>query len=210
MGLGAGSTILNQADLVLVLPDAEVALRRSDPIMATLIDRYGRCQIGPELPEPFQTLVHSMIGQQLSVKAARSISQKVVQQLEDELSPKVLLSASEERLRQAGLSRSKCRYLKALSELVESGTLHLEQLSTLSDEKVVEQLIRVPGIGRWTAEMFLIFGLHRPDVFSLGDGGLKRAIQNLYDGAEMIYLGELWRPYRSIASWYLWQSLNNT
>ena len=177
--------------------------------MGNLIAVHDRCDI-PKLPyAPFQTLANSIMGQQLSTKAAHTIRQRVNAAL-GELKPKNILATSDEILRAAGLSRAKTRYIKALASTVESKAIDLTRLPELADEDVTNALTKVPGIGQWTAEMFLIFGLKRADIFSSGDAGLQRAVKTLF--GELNDLSEIytrWRPYRTVACWYLWEHLDN-
>jgi DNA-3-methyladenine glycosylase II len=187
--------------------------------MRGLIDARG--PIEPETdrrgsrPDPFGALARAIVGQQLSTKAARSIWEKLVAALGEEPAPRMIAAASDGDLRAAGLSNAKVAYLRDLSERVESGALDLERLADLSDEDVVADLIAVKGIGRWTAEMFLIFHLGRPDVMSAGDLGIRRAIQIAYELEELPgptdleRIAEPWRPHRTLACLYLWRSLDN-
>lgn len=177
--------------------------------MRILIATHGKCDIG-ELPyAPFQTLANSIMGQQLSTKAAHTIRQRVLSAI-GKLQPGNVLAISDEILRRAGLSRAKARYIKELAASVQNKTIDLALLPDLSDEEVTDAVTKIPGIGRWTAEMFLIFGLKRTDVFSTGDVGLQRAIKSLFGETEDTReLAERWRPYRTVACWYLWEHLDN-
>lgn len=202
------------------LSEGDEHLRGVDPVMRGLIDARG--PIDPETdrrgsrPDPFVALARAIVGQQLSTKAARSIWERVAETLGGEPTPATVNAAETQDLRAAGLSNSKVAYLKALAECVESGELDLERLSDLADEDVIAELIEVKGIGRWTAEMFLIFHLARPDVVSAGDLGIRRAIQLAYGLEELPgptdleRIAEPWRPHRTLACLYLWRSLDNT
>lgn len=180
--------------------------------MAELIDELV------ELPwyhdaDAFQSLATSIVGQQLSTAAANTI-QKRVEALIGEWTPEAILAHSHDELRATGLSNAKVRYLIDLSENMASGALDLDALQELDDEEVIAALRRVKGIGRWTAEMFLIFWLDRPDVFSMGDAGLRSAIAQRWgvdprDDAAIRAISEHWAPYRSLASRMLWRSLHN-
>jgi len=186
---------------------AQTQLRRACPVMASLIDRHGACLLADGHPDAFETLATSIIGQQLSLQAAETIGHRVLA-LIGAFVPGKVLAATPEDLRAAGLSVAKVRYIVELARRVEDGRLHLAALPQMSDAEVTAALVELPGIGQWTAEMFLIFGLKRPDVLSLGDAGLQRAARMLF--GEMIDLGEAgeaWRPWRSVASWYLWRAL---
>jgi DNA-3-methyladenine glycosylase II len=156
------------------------------------------------------------VGQQLSTKAAASIWRRVQESFGAATpTPRELLAADPERLRAAGLSRAKVEYLRDLAERVENGELDLKRIAELPDEDVIAALIEIKGVGRWTAEMFLIFHLGRPDVISTGDLGLRRAVQIAYGleelpgPTEFERIAEPWRPHRTLASLYLWRSLAN-
>jgi DNA-3-methyladenine glycosylase II len=196
-------------------------LQRSDPVMASIIDRVGPCLLGHPTdrggpaPDHYGALVRSIVGQQVSVHAARSM----VARLQDRFggrtpTPAQILADDPEELRAAaGLSRSKAAFLRDLAAAVESGSLVLEDLDHLSDEEVAEQLVGVRGIGQWTVDMFLIFHLGRPDVLPVGDLGLRRAallayrLRKLPEPPRLQRLARPWRPWRSVATWYLWASL---
>ena len=166
-------------------------------------------------PDPYEALARAIVGQQLSTKAARSIWARVTELFRGTPSPGDLISIEPEKLRRAGLSWSKVGFLKDLAERVDDGRLDLERLGELSDEDVVAELIEIKGIGRWTAEMFLIFHLGRPDVISTGDLGIRRAVQTAYGLDELPgpqdleRIAEPWRPHRTLACLYLWRSLDN-
>jgi len=159
--------------------------------------------------------VHAIIAQQLSSKAAATIERRVHALFRGAMTPAALSSVQDDALRGAGMSFQKIRYLRDLCARVENGSLDLKMLHDLPDEQVVEALTQVKGIGRWTAEMFLMFRLHRPDVLPVGDLGIVRAVQRAYglrkapSPDRLMRLGEPWRPYRSVACWYLWASLDN-
>jgi DNA-3-methyladenine glycosylase II len=202
-------------------PEAVTALRESDPVMAGLIDRYG----GPDgvlerrgrRPEdPYGALLRAIVGQQLSTKAARTIYGRLTELFGGGApSPRQLLDADPETVRAAGLSRPKVAYLRDLAEHVEGGALELDRLSELPDEEVSAQLTAVKGLGQWTADMFLIFHLGRPDILPVGDRGVRRAVElgyglrKLPDAAKLERIARPWRPHRSLASLYLWRSLDN-
>ncbi|HEX2932795.1 MAG TPA: DNA-3-methyladenine glycosylase 2 family protein [Candidatus Binatia bacterium] len=193
---------------------AERRLARTDPVMRRLISRHGRCPLADREFEPFHMLANSIISQQLSTKAAATIKQRVGVIVGVPFQIEKILAVSPEQLRSAGLSAAKARYIRELAERVSDGRLNFAELVACDDESVIEKLIEVPGIGRWTAEMFLLFGLKRLDVLALGDAGLQRAARLLYGKkrkslALLPRVAEAWRPYRSIASWYLWRSLED-
>lgn len=201
---------------------ARKALAASDPTMAALMTRVGKIDIATRLQrrkeerpnDAYGALLRAIIGQQLSTKAARTIYLRVLDLFGGTTpSPEQLLEASEEDLRACGLSGRKTEYVRDLASHVISGELELDRLDQLPDEQVIEEIVAVRGLGRWTAEMFLIFHLERPDVLSGGDLGIRKAVQIEYGLEEMpppkqvIEIGEPWRPYRSLASLYLWESL---
>jgi DNA-3-methyladenine glycosylase II len=202
------------------MPDPLEQLRGSDPVMRRLVDEHGpldeeeRRRGRPR--EAYGALVRSIVGQQLSTKAARTIFERLTSQFEGRTpTPAELLAADPEEVRSAGLSRPKVSYLRSLAEHIESGELELDRLAELSDDEVSEQLTAVKGLGQWTADMFLIFHLDRPDVLPVGDLGVRRAVERQYDldelpdAARLLEIGEPWRPQRSLASLYLWRSLDN-
>jgi DNA-3-methyladenine glycosylase II len=167
--------------------------------------------------DPYEAIARAIVGQQLSTKAAGSIWERLLEVLGGGTpSPAALLAADPADLRGAGLSWSKVAYLRDLAERVQDGELDPERLRELGDDDVVEELTRIKGVGRWTAEMFLIFNLGRPDVLAAGDLGIRRAVQRTYgldalpDAAEMERIAEPWRPHRTLACLYLWRSLHVT
>jgi DNA-3-methyladenine glycosylase II len=205
-----------------VSPKARKALAAADPTMGALIDRIGKIDLATRLrrrkeerpPDAYGALLRAIVGQQLSTKAARTIYLRVLDLFGGTTpSPEQLLEASEEDLRGCGLSGRKTEYVRDLARHVLSGELELDRLEQLEDEEVIEEIVAVRGLGRWTAEMFLLFHLQRPDVLSGGDLGIRKAIQVEYGLEEMptptrvLEIGERWRPHRSLASLYLWESL---
>jgi len=191
-------------------------LRQADPILAELIARFGVVMRERERP-PFYALMASIVSQQISVKAAAAIMGRLLALFPAGLAvgPAALLAVPPEQLRAVGLSAAKVRYMYDLAEKVAGGTVNLAQLPQLSDEAVIDALCQIKGIGRWTAEMFLMFSLGRLDVLPVDDLGLRTSIQRNYSldqlpkAAEIRSLAEPWRPYRSIATLYLWESLHN-
>jgi DNA-3-methyladenine glycosylase II len=196
-------------------------LRRSDPILAELIAGIAPKGLGdgragrPE--DHYGTLVRAIVGQQLSTKAARSIFGRLTNRFEGRTpTPQEVLDDDPEELRlAAGLSRPKVGYLRSLAEHVLSGELELEKLDELDDEQVTAELVAVKGLGVWSAQMFLMFHLQRPDVLPVGDLGIRKAIQRAYaldempGPAEMEAIAQPWRPHRTLACRYLWRSLDN-
>jgi len=190
--------------------EAERHLSLSCQVMARLVAEHGPCQLANREFRPFHTLVTSIISQQLSTKAADTIERRVLG-LVPAFSPSGFLDVPSEALREAGLSAAKAKCILELAARISDGRLDFEALLDQSDDDVMAALTEVWGIGRWTAEMFLIFGLKRPDVLALGDGGLQRAVRLLYgDEATLEKNGQAWKPYRSVASWYLWRHLEST
>ncbi|HEX2392623.1 MAG TPA: DNA-3-methyladenine glycosylase [Solirubrobacterales bacterium] len=201
---------------------ARQALAAADPTMAALIERLGKIDLATRLrrrreerpADAYGALLRAIVGQQLSTKAARTIYLRVLELFAGTTpSPEQLLAASEADLRGAGLSGRKVEYVRDLAAHALSGELELDRLDQLADEEAIEEIVAVRGLGRWTAEMFLIFHLERPDVLSGGDLGIRKAIQIEYGLEEMptpqrvVEIGEPWRPHRSLASLYLWESL---
>ncbi|MGN6275350.1 MAG: DNA-3-methyladenine glycosylase family protein [Solirubrobacterales bacterium] len=197
-------------------------LAAADPTMGDLIERVGKIDLATRLrrrreerpADAYGALLRAIVGQQLSTKAARTIYMRVLDLFGGATpSPQQLLTAREQDLRAAGLSGRKTEYVRDLAAHVLGGELELDRLDQLDDEEVIEEIVAVRGLGRWTAEMFLLFHLERPDVLSGGDLGIRKAVQVEYDLAEMppptqvLEIGEPWRPYRSLASLYLWESL---
>jgi DNA-3-methyladenine glycosylase II len=190
-------------------------LARRDPVLRLLIRRHGDCGLArASRTDPFHALVHAIIAQQLSTRAAASIERRVMALYDGGLTPLAMRETSDARLRTAGISPQKLRYLRDLCHHVLDGALDLGRLDELGDDEVVASLTRVTGIGRWTAEMFLMFRLRRPDVLPVGDLGIVRAVQKAYrlrsapSPERLATIGDRWRPYRSVACWYLWASLD--
>jgi DNA-3-methyladenine glycosylase II len=188
-------------------------LRAGDARMAELIARVGPCRIRYSPPD-YETVARSIVSQQLSGKAAATIYRR----LEDAagpsgVTPAAVLSFAPEQMRSFGLSAAKCRYLRSLAEKTLDGTVDFRRLPRMSDGEVVAHLTAIQGVGVWTAHMFLIFALRRKDVLPVGDVGIRNAIRTLYRlkkapaAAEMERIARPWRPYASVACWYLWRSL---
>ncbi len=195
-----------------VFRKAQRHLSRRDLILKQLIKLVGPCTLQPGA-EAFPALVRAIIAQMISTKAARAIAARVETTLQPHgLTPAGVRAAGEEALRGAGLSRAKAQALLDLAGRAGSGELPLERLSEMSDDEVIACLVPVRGIGRWTAEMFLIFALGRLDVLPVDDFGLRAGVQETYQlpalpsRAELRERAEPWRPYRTIATWYFWRS----
>jgi DNA-3-methyladenine glycosylase II len=203
---------------------ARKQLAASDPTMAALIDRVGEIDLETRLrrrseerpADAYGALLRAIVGQQLSTKAARTIYGRVLELFGGNTPPpEKLLEAEETDLRAAGLSGRKVEYIRDLATHVVNGELELDRLGELPDDEVIAEIVAVRGLGVWTAEMFLIFHLERPDVLSGGDLGIRKAVQIEYGleampaPARVLEIGEPWRPHRSLASLYLWESLAN-
>jgi len=200
--------------------EAETHLRRRDRKLARVIEAHGPCTLGNRRRDPFDVLCASIISQQLSTKAADTIQARVAAAAglragrRGRFRPRHFIDLEHEHLRGCGLSNAKARWIKALAALVHSGDFSFAYLRRLDDEAAIEALDALPGVGRWTAEMMLIFALDRLDVFSLGDVGLRRSVNTLYNRGEpldeeaTLALTARWAPYRSIASWYLWRQID--
>ncbi len=188
------------------------SLSAADPVLGALIARYKGLTLASR-GDAFQTLARSIVGQQISVKAAQSVWDRFATEVGD-MQPKRVLKLSVERLRGCGLSGQKVGYLLDLSARFAEGTLDTGCWHDMEDEALIEDLTQVKGIGRWTAEMFLIFYLTRPNVFPLGDLGVQRALSLHYNKGHPLSerriaaLSKLWSPWRSVATWYLWRSLD--
>ena len=189
-------------------------LKRVDPVMRTLIDRAGPFTLKLER-DRFGMLVRSILSQQISTKAAQSIRLKLEERLKPHcVSAAVIQEQSDDELRAVGLSRQKVSYLKDLTARVLEQRLRLDQVGRLSDEAAIEELIQVKGIGRWTAQMFLMFSLGRLDVFPHEDLVIRSSIQELYQFEELPSKPQLlavaapWKPYSTVASWYCWRSID--
>ena len=187
-------------------------LIQTDPVLAQIVKSCGRAQLVPR-NDAFFSLARSIVGQQISVKAAQSIWDKLANEL-GAVTVKKVASANHNRLRGCGITRQKSGYLLDLAAHFQNDKLDTKGWRKLDDEQVIKDLIQVKGIGRWTAEMFLIFHLLRPDVLPLGDIGIQRAMRLHFNGGKtmsddaMISKAEPWRPWRSVAVWYLWRSLD--
>ena len=194
------------------MKEAIVHLRKADPVMRAIIDQVGAYQIQFRDPD-FETLVKSIVYQQLSGRVAGVIFGRVTDAAGGRLTPEGILKLRPVRMRTLGLSGQKTAYIRDLARHARDGRVAFEELARLPDEAVIERLTEVKGIGVWTAHMFLIFALRRPNVLPTGDLGIRNAIRKAYGlqelpkPAEMETLSEPWRPYRTVASWYLWRSL---
>jgi DNA-3-methyladenine glycosylase II len=188
-------------------------LKKSDPILAAIIERVGPCAM--QFGEPtFHALAESILYQQLNGKAAATIFDRFTALAGDPLTPKGILKLTDAQMRAVGLSRQKTAYLRDLAEKTQAGLLEFERMRDMSEEEVIEHLTQVKGVGVWTAHMFLMFTLRRPDILPTGDYGVQAAIKKHYKKRKwpkpnvMTKIARTWSPYRSIACWYLWRSLD--
>ncbi|MDB5351215.1 MAG: alkA 1 [Planctomycetota bacterium] len=193
--------------------EAIVHLRGADPRWHPLIERVGPCSLRPRR-DRFGTLVRAIIGQQISTRAAATIDARLRTLAGDPHRPESLIAVGEAGLRACGLSGVKARYVLNLSEAVQSGRVPLTRIGTLEDDAIKAHLTAIKGIGPWTAEMFLVFCLNRRDILSVGDLGVRVGLREFHglaedpSPAECVRLAEPWRPFRSVAMWYLWRSLD--
>lgn len=197
---------------------AEKHLSRRDAVLRPYIKRHGTCRL-QQHPRHFETLVNSIVSQQLSTKAADTIFRRFVALYAPAKFPKptAIITTPDETLRGVGLSGQKLAYIKDLAAKVDDGTVHLKRIAQMSDDEIIAELTQVKGIGVWTVHMFLIFSLGRLNVLPVGDLGIRMAVQRLYGleelpkptAIEAIAEQNQWQPYRSVASWYLWRSLEN-
>jgi len=187
--------------------------KKSDPILCAIIDRVGPYRMQYRDPS-FEALVRSIVFQQLNGKAARTIFDRLVAAAGGVITPESILKLTEAQMRAAGLSKQKLSYVRDLAQRTHSGEVDFAALLTLSDEEVIATLTKVKGIGEWTAHMFLIFALQRPNVLPTGDYGVRSAIKRAYrkrklpTPAAMEKLAKSWHPYCSVAAWYLWRSMD--
>jgi len=188
-------------------------LKRSDPVMRGIIERVGVCRM--EYGEPtFHHLAESIVYQQLNGKAAETIFKRFTVAAGSPVTPKGILKLSEQQMRAVGLSKQKSSYLRDLAAKTESGQLDFAKLQVMEEADVIEHLTQVKGVGVWTAHMFLMFTMRRPDVLPTGDYGIQMAMQKYYRKRklprpkDMEKIAKAWSPYRSIACWYLWRSLD--
>jgi DNA-3-methyladenine glycosylase II len=188
-------------------------LKKSDPVLRAIIERVGACRM--EFGEPeFCSLAESIVYQQLNGNAAATIFNRFAELVGDPLTPEGILKLSDDQLRGVGLSKQKSAYLKDLSVKTAAGLLDFARLPELSDEEVIKHLTQVKGIGEWTAHMFLMFSLRRPNVLPTGDYGVQVAMKKHYKKRklpkpkDMERIARAWEPYRSVACWYMWRSLD--
>jgi DNA-3-methyladenine glycosylase II len=188
-------------------------LSRADPVLRGIIERVGACRMQYGEPE-FNSLAEAIVYQQLNGKAAVTIFKRFAALAGEPLTPEGILKLSEQQLRSVGLSKQKSSYLRDLAAKTHEGKLNFQTLPTLSDDEVIGYLTQVKGIGVWTAHMFLMFALRRPNVLPTGDFGVRMAMKKHYKkrklpkAEQMQKIARAWEPYRSVACWYLWKSLD--
>ena len=188
-------------------------LKKADPILAAIIERVGPCRMQYGLPE-FHSLAEAIVYQQLNGKAALTIFKRFTDLTGDPVTPQGILKLTDAQLRSAGLSKQKSSYLKDMAEKTARGDLDFSRLPEMTDDEVIKHLTQVKGVGVWTAHMFLMFTLKRPNILPTGDYGVQVAMKKHYKKRklpkpeQMMKIAKLWEPYRSVACWYLWQSLN--
>ncbi len=189
-------------------------LRQVDPVLANLIAQFGDCSMRRDR-RYFRSLVEAILSQQLSVKAAATIFARFQDLLQNQITPAAILPLRDTAFRGVGISRQKMAYLRDLAAKWQNGALDLRRFSRMADEEIIAALTQIKGIGRWTAEMFLMFSLGRMDVLPVGDLGFRNAVKRVYrlrklpEAKRLHTLAEKWKPYRSIATWYMWASLDN-
>ena len=197
-----------------MMKHALLHLRRADEALSRVIVRHGPCTLKPQ-KDYFAVLADAIVSQQISVKAAETIFRRLKEKMRGRVTPGQLLTLSADDLRNVGVSGQKSSYLRDLAEKWIDGTILPRRFSRMDDEAIIAMLTQVRGIGRWTVEMFLIFSLNRLDVLPVDDLGFQRAMQRVYgfralpSTRTVRRIAEPWRPYRSIATWYLWRSLDN-
>jgi DNA-3-methyladenine glycosylase II len=194
--------------------EAVIHLKAADPVLCAIIERVGECRLEFRNPD-FSTLVRSIVYQQLSGKAASTILRRLLDAMPDgALTPEAILALTPEQMRAQGLSGQKTSYIRDLAARTRSGELDFARFPEMTDADVIEHLTRVKGVGVWTAHMFLIFALRRPDVLPVGDLGVRSAIRKAYrlralpKPDRMEKIAKRWHPYSSVAAWYLWRSLD--
>jgi DNA-3-methyladenine glycosylase II len=193
-------------------PDAKAHLAKRDRVLKKLIATYPDAQLNTR-GDAFQTLARSIVGQQISVKAAQAVWNRFAA-CAGEVSPGRIVALAPESMRACGLSSMKVAYIRDLAQRFDAGTIKPRRWTRMDDEAVIEDLVQVKGIGRWSAEMFLLFRMMRPNILPVGDLGLQRAMERLYNDGELLTrdemreIGKPWQPWSSAATWYLWRSLD--
>ena len=191
---------------------AKKELKKKDKKLGKIIDKYHQDFLFSK-SDPFLTLARSIVGQQISVKAAQSVWEKLISKVK-KISPKIIKDTHTNQLKAASLSRQKALYLKNLAYAFINNDLKVNLWDKMNDDEIINDLIKIKGIGKWTAEMFLIFNLCRPDVLPLDDIGMIKGLCKIHNlkyppkKEKIIEIGQIWKPYRSVATWYLWRSLD--
>jgi DNA-3-methyladenine glycosylase II len=199
--------------MVSTMRKAILHLKKSDPVLAAIIERIGPVQVGYREPT-FESLARAIVFQQLHGKAARTIYERLQVAAGGKVTPESMLALSEQEMRACGLSRQKLSYIRDLAAKTICGDVVFEQLPEMSDAEVIEHLTRVKGIGVWSAQMFLMFALRRPNVMPTGDYGIRAAIKKAYrkrkipEAKDLLKLSRNWEPYCTLACYYLWRSLD--
>ena len=194
-------------------PDAKAHLAKKDRVLRRLIKAYPDAQLNTR-GNAFQTLARSIVGQQISVKAAQSVWNRF-EAAARKVDPKTVVALPDATIRACGFSGQKTAYIKDLARHFDEGLVKPRRWKAMEDDAIVEDLVRVKGIGRWSAEMFLLFHMMRPNILPVGDLGLQRAMERQYNGGELLTKDEMreiakpWAPWSSVATWYLWRSLDN-
>ena len=205
---------MHRLAVVFPMQKAILHLKNADPVLREIIERVGPCRIQYREPA-FETLVRSIVFQQLSGRAAGTIYRRLADATGEPITPAGILRLRPKRMQALGLSRQKIEYLRDLARRTQAGDFDFEDCHKLEDEEVIQRFTAVKGIGIWTVQMFLIFALRRPNVLPTGDLGVRAAVKKAYGleelpkPTEVARLGEAWAPYSSVASWYLWRSLEN-
>jgi DNA-3-methyladenine glycosylase II len=204
----------NNSTMPIDFAPAQRHLLQADPVLAKIVSRYGPCVLRPQR-QYFVALAEAILSQQLSVKASATIFRRFRETLDGRITPEKILPLTDAQFRAIGISRQKTGYLRDLAMKWRDGIIAPHRFAKMSDEEVIAALTQVKGIGRWTAEMFLIFSLLRPDVLPVDDLGFRRAVQIAYklrklpESKRLTQIAACWKPYRSIATWYLWANLDN-
>ena len=194
------------------IPDALKHLRSNDSILSGIIGKIGECKL-ERRKEYFKSLVRSIISQQISVHAARSIRERLFKAVNNRVTSSTILKLKPQDFKKIGISPQKQSYIKDLSTRIQNRELNFRRFVTLSDDEIIDRLTQVRGIGKWTAEMFLIFSLNRQNILPVDDLGVRRAMMVNYklkqmpQKHEMVEIAKNWEPYRSVGSWYMWKSL---
>ena len=196
------------------MDDEYIKILQKDRIMKKIIQNVGPCTIR-KIPNPFEALIDAIITQQISDSAGQAVALRFRHLFNDKFpTPEIILEYTEDQLKNVGLSRMKSQYILDISYKVINGELNFKKFAKLEDEEIISELIKIRGIGRWTAEMYLIFGLGRKDIFPLGDLGLINGIKKIYslknpEMSVITRISDKWKPYRTFGTWYIWKGVKN-